>query len=101
MLEDAAFQISEICASWCFRLSIAELRTEMGDDAVRFIQRLSYHLGDLATIVPDHIYMNNPIWGRPFITLDDDTLFIALPVRDRLAAFHFSFSSNSSMKALH
>lgn len=75
----AAFQLSELCHSWAFTLDKRELQSELGNAAVAFFERISLRPGDLATANPEHLFMNNPVWRRPFVTLDRDTLFLPLP----------------------
>lgn len=74
-----AFQLSELCHSWPYKLSKHELRSDCGDATVAFIDRISLRPGELAEANPEHFFMNNPVWRRPFIALDDETLVLPLP----------------------
>lgn len=81
-LEDyqwAALQISELCHSWCHTLSADELRRDYGDGAVKFFEQISIRPGELAAARPEHFFLNNPIWQRPFVRLDDATFYLPLP----------------------
>jgi hypothetical protein len=78
-LKRAAFQLSELCTSWIFTLSKAELRQELGDRAVEFFERISYKPGDLASTNIEHLFLNNPIWHRPLVSLDEHKFFLPTP----------------------
>jgi hypothetical protein len=75
----AAFQISELCHSWSHSLGVDELRTTYGDEVVRFIEQLSMRPGELAGANPEHFFMNNPIWRRPFVRVSEATFYLPLP----------------------
>ena len=75
----AAFQLSEICHAWPYVLKKTELRSSFGQAIVSFFERLAIRSGELAAANPEHFLMNNPVWRRPFILLDEDTLFLPLP----------------------
>jgi hypothetical protein len=74
-----AFQLSELCHASPYMLDKAELRRVFGQTAVAFFERLSLRPGDLALGNPEHFFMSNPIWRRPFVALDEHTLFLPLP----------------------
>ena len=75
----AAFQLYELCHSWAYTLDKRELRSELGNDEVAFFERISLRPGELATANPEHFFMSNPVWRRPFVALDECTLFLPLP----------------------
>jgi hypothetical protein len=75
----AAFQLSELCHAWPYRLDIGELRSVYGEAAVEFFKMISIRPGELASANPEYFFMNNPVWRRPFVALDEDTLFLPLP----------------------
>jgi hypothetical protein len=75
----AAYQLSELCNSWIYTLDKQELRNELGDIAISFIEKIAIRPGELANSNPEHYFMNNPIWYRPFIALGEDKVFLALP----------------------
>ena len=74
-----AFQLFEVCYAWPFILAKAELRGEFGNDAVAFFERISLRPGELASAKPEHFFMNNPVWRRPLVELDEHSLFLPLP----------------------
>jgi hypothetical protein len=78
-LQWAAFQLSELCNTWIYRLDKQELRSELGDTAVAFFEKIAIHPGELTDKNPEHFFMNNPVWRRPFVALDKGTLFLPLP----------------------
>ncbi len=81
-LEDyrwGAFQLSELCNSSMFMLRKADLRERFGAPTLALLELLAFRFGDLATANPEHFYLDNPIWRRPFIAIGDDRLFLPLP----------------------
>ena len=78
-LQWGAFQLSDLCHAWPYMLDKAELRSAFGDPAIEFFRRISLRPGELALDNPEHFFMNNPVWRRPFIELDEHTLFVPLP----------------------
>ena len=78
-LKWAAFQLSELCTSWMFTLQKPMLREEFGDHTVEFFERISYRPGELASTNVEHLFLNNPIWRRPMVSLDDNTFFLPTP----------------------
>ena len=78
-LMNAGYQISELANPWVFTLPRETLLAEFDPAFVAVIDRLSMRPGDLSGSNPDHIYMNNPIWRRPFIVKPDGSLFVPLP----------------------
>lgn len=83
----AAFQVSEMSWAPVFTLSREELQTMFGDEITDALFTLSLRFGDLADFNPEHIYLGSPIRSRPFIRLDDDSLY--LPVVPLLISFPF------------
>jgi hypothetical protein len=49
-------------------LQLDEIRTAM--------RLLSHHLGDLQECEYEHFFLSNPVWSKPFIQLDPDTIFV-------------------------
>lgn len=74
-----AFQLSELCHAWPYMLDKFELRNAFGEATVVFFERISLRPGELASANPEHFFMNNPVWRRPFVALDEHTLFLPLP----------------------
>ena len=83
----AAFQVSEMSWAPVFTLAREELQNLFGDEIMGALFRLSLGFGDLADFEPEHIYLGSPIRSRPFIRLDDNSLF--LPVVPLLISFPF------------
>jgi hypothetical protein len=78
-LKWAAFQLSELCNSWIFTLQKPMLRKEFGDHTLEFFERIAYKPGDLANTNVEYLLLDNPIWHRPLVSLDDDTFFLPTP----------------------
>src|SRR5262249_39064186 len=64
---------------WIYTLARAELEAEFPAPIVEVLYRLAIAPGSLSDIDPDHIYLNNPIWRRPYILRAEGSLFVALP----------------------
>jgi hypothetical protein len=78
-LKWAAYQLSELCNDWIYTLDKQELRVELGKESVEFFEKVAIRPGELADANPEHFFMNNPIWRRPFVALDEDRLLLPLP----------------------
>ncbi len=78
-LRFAALQISELSHPWIYTISREALEKEFEPNIVKALYKISLKPGDLSEIDPEHIYLNNPIWQRPYIAKDDGSLFVALP----------------------
>lgn len=86
-LRDAGFQMSELTYPWVFTLPRKLLGSEFDPEIVEAIYNLSHRKGDLASVNPLHVYLNNPIWQKPYIALESGDLFASLPQ----LAFSFPF----------
>lgn len=75
----AGFQMSELAHPWIYTLARADLEAEFSAPIVEALYRLALAPGSLSDIDPEHIYLNNPIWQRPYILRPDGSLFAALP----------------------
>jgi hypothetical protein len=75
----AGFQMSEMANAWVYTLPRHMLVAEISPEMMVVIDQLSLKRGELANINLEHIYMNNPVWSRPFVARDDGDLFAALP----------------------
>jgi len=75
----AAFQLSELCHTWPYMLDKATLRHSHGNGTVEFFEKICIRPGELASANPEHFFMNNPVWRRPFVEVDKLTLFLPLP----------------------
>ncbi|WP_441258657.1 hypothetical protein AB7008_08395 [Bradyrhizobium sp. 521_C7_N1_3] len=81
-LEDlrmAAFQVSEFAHPWIYTLSREDLDAAFPAPIVDVLYSLAIRPGSLSEFNPEHIYLNNPIWRRPYVLLDDGSLFAPLP----------------------
>lgn len=78
-LKWAAFQLSELCNDWIYTLDKQELRSELGRESVVFFEKIAIRPGELGNANPEHFFLNNPIWRRPFVALDKKSLFLPLP----------------------
>ena len=70
-----AFQLSEISHEWIYSFDINEL-SELDQDT---LSKLSAKLGDKAGGEFEHIFMNNPVWTKPFIEKSHGKYFTAVP----------------------
>jgi hypothetical protein len=75
----AGFQMSELAHPWIYTLVRADLEAEFPAPIVEVLYHLAIAPGSLSDIDPEHIYLNNPIWQRPYIHRADGSLFVALP----------------------
>jgi hypothetical protein len=78
-LRMAGYQISELAHPWIYTLVRADLEAEFPVPIVEVLYRLAIAPGDLSDIDPEHIYLNNPVWRRPYVLRADGSLFVALP----------------------
>lgn len=76
----AGFQAAEMLCAPLFLFHRADLVAKFGEPITEALFSRSMRLGAIADADLPNIYLANPIWDRPFITLGDDTLFIPLPV---------------------
>jgi hypothetical protein len=79
ILRNAVFQMSEFAHPWIYTLTRADLEAEFAAPITEALFRLAIEPGSLSDINPEHIYLNNPIWQRPYILRADGSLFVALP----------------------
>jgi hypothetical protein len=67
--------LSEIAHEWIYTFTADDL-SELDKDAFK---ALSYKLGGTSDRKFEHIFMDNPVWDKPFIERAADTYFTALP----------------------
>ncbi|MGJ0391549.1 MAG: hypothetical protein ACR650_02120 [Methylocystis sp.] len=79
VLRMAGFQMSELAHPWIYTLARDDLEAEFPAPIVEVLYGLAIAAGSLSDIDPEHIYLNNPIWQRPYILQTDGSLFVALP----------------------
>jgi hypothetical protein len=75
----AGFQMSELSWPSAFTFDRATLEGQFPAAIVDVFYDLSLVPGELKDTNPEHIYLNNPIWTKPYIRLADGSLFAALP----------------------
>ncbi|WP_269714427.1 hypothetical protein [Caulobacter sp. NIBR2454] len=78
-LRDAAFQLSELGYPWAFTLPRSMIKLEFSPKIVEALYGISVRPGELEGTNPDHLYLDNPVWRRPYVRLPNDDLFIPLP----------------------
>lgn len=78
-LRVVGYQLSEMANAWVYTLPRELLAKEFSPEMLGVIERLSIKRGELANTNFEHVYLNNPVWRRPFIALDDGSVFAALP----------------------
>jgi hypothetical protein len=76
----AGFQLAEMLCATLFTFSRADLVARFGAPITDALFSRSMTFGSIAEADLPHIYLANPIWDRPFIAIDANTLFIPLPV---------------------
>lgn len=77
-LRNAGFQMSEVAWPWVFTLDLTTLEANFEPSMAAALDSLALPLGSLTDFDPQHIYLNNPIWKKPYIRLDEMGLFVPL-----------------------
>jgi hypothetical protein len=77
-LQLAGFHVSELATPWVFTLPRDLLEREFPPASLEAIDRLSIRPGELSSVNLDFIYMDNPVWRRPFVAKPDGALFAPL-----------------------
>lgn len=75
----AGFQMAEMLCLPLFFFTRSDLEARFGHSVSDALFSLSLEFGSVDEIDIDKFYLANPIWERPFIALDVDTLFLPLP----------------------
>lgn len=99
-LEDlrmAGFQAMECGWPWAFTLRKAEIEAAFPPEMVVVFYALSIRPGELAGHPVDHVYLDNPIWQRPYVRLANDDLFVPLPQ----LIYSFPFTIVEGLMASH
>ena len=78
-LKIAGFQLSEIAWSSTFIFERAELEAKFGISITSRLYECSIKIGSLVEQDLKKIYLDSPIWARPFVLLEDGRLFIPIP----------------------
>jgi hypothetical protein len=76
----AAFQMAEMLCAPLFTFDRHILVERFGEPIATALFSCALPFGAIAETDLPRIYLANPIWKRPFIALDADTLFLPLPV---------------------
>lgn len=75
MLRSMAFQLAEIGHDWIYTFANAEL-SDLNRDT---LAKLAIQGGNLCGSEFEHLFMNNPVWSKPFIQDSHDEYFTAIP----------------------
>ena len=78
-LRFAGFQMSEMAWPGVFLFDRKDLELTLDKKIVDILLDRSIPFGGLANINYQHIYLNNPIWRKPYIKVSDDKIFAAIP----------------------
>jgi hypothetical protein len=78
-LRHAGFQMSELAWPSVFSFDRETLEQHFAPEIVKALYKLSLAPGDLRAQSPEHVYLNNPIWRKPYLRLENGGLFVALP----------------------
>jgi hypothetical protein len=97
MLKWTGYQMSEMANAWIYTLPRGQLAEEFSPEMISVIDQLSLKRGELSNSNLDHIYMNNPVWSRPFVALENGDVFAALPQM----ALSFPFAIMESLMERH
>ena len=75
----AGFQLAEMFCSPLFLFRHRDLNARFGEAVTAALFSRALAFGAVGKDALSTIYLDNPIWSRPFIALDADTLFLPLP----------------------
>jgi len=83
--EAKAFLMShaDLFLSDCFIFSVSSIASSLQIDENHingFFSKLSLTFGDLAQENPEYFFLDNPIWAKPFIRVQDGSYFCMLPI---------------------
>lgn len=73
------------------------METNFAPPLIAALDSLALSIGSLRGIDPQHIYLNNPIWSKPYIRLAEQGLFVPQPY----LAFSFPFAIMEDLIAGH
>lgn len=71
-------QIFELGYPWVFTLSRTQLQSEFEPKLLDAIFEMALPLGALSGANLDHIYLNNPVWRKPYIALENGDIYVGL-----------------------
>ena len=75
----AGFQLSELACAPIFTFERLELEERFSPIVVSKLYDCAIPLGTFAEASLMQVYLDNPIWRRPFILLEDGRLFLPIP----------------------
>ena len=81
--KEALSYYSDMMLEGCFVFTLDDLLDVYGQCADReavkkVIDKLAFEFGDLQDCNKEWVILNNPVWERPFIKIDDETYFLVL-----------------------
>ncbi len=102
--ELAGFQMAEMLCSPLFTFHREELAVRFSPKITEALFSCSLTFGSLTEEDLKRVYLANPIWERPFVALNGDTLFLPLPVL--IVSFPFAIverlqGSNEKLKVAY
>jgi hypothetical protein len=96
-LRRAGFQMSEFGWPWVFTLDCTTLKNNFAPSIIGALKSVALPLGGQKGLNPDHIYLDNPIWKKPYIDLAGNGLFIP----QAYLVFSFPFAIIESLISKH
>lgn len=75
----AGFQMAEMLCAPLFTFTRDELVAQFGEPLTQALFSRALTFGSLTEDELSQVYLGNPIWDRPFIKLDANTLFLPMP----------------------
>lgn len=74
---------SDLCLPHCFIFSVPSIAKSLPVSEKQLsevLPRLSLTFGDLAQENPEHFFLDNPVWSKPLIQLQNGSFFCILPI---------------------
>lgn len=75
----AGFQMSEFAWPWVFTFDRQTLEDCFTPSIVDALYSLALTPGSLPHMDPEHIYLGNPVWKKPYLLLENGSIFAPLP----------------------
>lgn len=75
-LSYVGYQLSEIASTMMYTFTKDDLLANFSESSVSCFFDLSLSYGALKEVNPEHIYLDNPIWSKPFIQNQEGELFV-------------------------
>ena len=86
-LHYVGYQLSELANTWIYTFSKNELLQHFSEKSVNAFFKLSIRYGEINVKNTEHLYLDNPVWSRPFIENSDGSLFA--PIIELIYGFPF------------